>query len=56
MCACHELQSTCLLPLSSPHTEIASKVQMQSSYTTVQVHVHHIVWLSKLPQSMHQLS
>ncbi len=28
---------------------------MQSSYTTVQVLVHHIVWLSKLPQSMHQV-
>lgn len=27
---------------------------MQSSYATVQV--HHVVWLSKLPQSMHQLS
>ena len=48
MCACHELQSTFLLPLSSLDIGIACKVHMQSSYATVQVHMHHIVWLSKL--------
>jgi len=56
MCACHELQSTFLLPLSSLDVGTACKVHMQSGYATVQVHVHHVVWLFKVLQSMHQLS